>query len=107
MADMDNVVSMVTTDARRTMPHPKPGRRVPSFTEYSPIPACPTTQDSRKNRMTPQMLSRHRTLARTRRKKLKRSQLNCTPCIHPSFTAPLPLMATSSAAFLTDFSNDC
>ncbi|CAN7947482.1 unnamed protein product [Ixodes pacificus] len=88
MADMDNVVSMVTTDARRTMPHPKPGKAMSD----SPIPACPTTQDSRKNRMTPQM---------------RDVLLTKTPCIHPSFTAPLPLMATSSAAFLTDFSKDC
>ena len=59
-ADMDNVVRVVTTADRSTM------------TVAKPIPACPTTQESRKYSITPHMLRR---------------QPNNTPLIQPNLGA--------------------
>ena len=67
-ADMDNVVRVVTTADKSTM------------TVAKPIPACPTTQESRKYSITPHMLSR---------------QPNSTPLIQPN------LGAFSTLLFLT------
>ena len=53
IADIDKAVIVVTTpDSRMT-------------STESPIPACPTTHDKRRNNITPHMLSRHRTYNQT------------------------------------------
>ena len=59
-ANMDNVVRVVTTADKNTM------------TVAKPIPACPTTQESRKYSITPHMLRR---------------QPNSTPLIQPNLGA--------------------
>ncbi|CAN7943413.1 unnamed protein product, partial [Ixodes hexagonus] len=76
MADMESVVSIVTTEASRITAMARPARSRRG-SAHSPIPACPTTQDRRRNSMTPQMLSRHRTYERR----------TSTPWIHPNLVA--------------------
>ena len=49
IADMDKAVSVVTTAAKSMTP------------VVSPIPACPTSQDKRRNSITPNMFSKHLT----------------------------------------------
>ena len=75
-ADMDNVVRVVTTADRSTI------------TVAKPIPACPTTQESRKYSMTPHMLRR---------------QPNSTPLTHPNFGAFNTLLFRTSMESLPSF----
>lgn len=82
MADMDSAVSVVTVAERHIITIAKPENDKFSrkfqiliilFHEllYAPIPACATTQESRRKSMTPQIFSKQRT---------------STPSIQPNLT---------------------
>jgi hypothetical protein len=75
MAERDKVV---ITQTRAEMP---------MIINDSKIPDCPTTQERRRNSITPQMFKRHGI---------------STPWIHPSFT-PCPPSATASGFFSSSF----
>ena len=90
MADMESVVTVVTTPDRMMM------------TIAWPIPACPTTHDRRRKIMTPKMLSRHRICSNNARVMAREVSLQTRVSTHKDADDPPELGSSGDRRFVFD-----